>query len=59
MPAISLPAGFTPDGVPVGVELLARPFEEGRLIELGYAWEKLANPRRSPQLTPSLLPVAG
>ena len=59
MPAISLPAGFTPDGVPVGVELLARPFEEGRLIELGYAWEKLANPRRSPQLTPSLLPAAG
>ena len=59
MPAISLPAGFTPDGVPVGVELLARPFEEGRLIELGYAWEKLANPRRSPPLTPSLLPAAG
>jgi len=54
MPAISLPAGFTDDGVPVGVELLARPFEEGRLIELGFAWEQVAKPRRSPPLTPSL-----
>jgi len=55
LPAISLPAGFTPDGVPVGIELLARPFDEGRLIELGYAWEQVASPRRPPPLTPSLV----
>jgi Asp-tRNA(Asn)/Glu-tRNA(Gln) amidotransferase A subunit family amidase len=59
MPAISLPAGFTPDGIPVGVELLARPFQEGRLIELGFAWEQAAKPRRPPPLTPSLLPAGG
>jgi amidase len=55
LPAISIPAGFTPDGLPVGVELLARPFEDGSLISLGYAWEQLAKPRRAPQRTPSLL----
>ena len=54
-PAISLPAGFTADGVPVGVELLARPFEDGRLIALGYAYEQVAAPRRPPSRTPSLV----
>jgi amidase len=55
MPAIALPAGFTHDGLPVGIELLARPFEEGRLVSLGYAWEQLARPRVPPSRTPSLL----
>ncbi len=55
VPAISLPAGFTPDGVPVGVELLAKPFEERRLIALGYAYEQVAQPRHPPPRTPSLL----
>ncbi len=50
-----MPAGFTPGGLPVGVELLARPFEDGRLISLGYAWEQRAKPRRAPPRTPSLV----
>ena len=54
LPAMSLPAGFTPDGVPVGIELLARPVEEGRLIERGFSWEQAAVPRQPPTLTPSL-----
>ena len=55
LPAISIPAGFTPDGLPVGVELLAGPFEEGRLVALAYAWEQAAKPRRPPARTPSLV----
>ena len=55
LPAITLPAGFTPDGLPVGIELLAKPFDEGRLIALGYAWEQVAKPRRAPPRTPSLV----
>jgi amidase len=55
LPAISLPAGFTPDGIPVGIELLARPFDDGRLVALGFAWEQLAKPRRPPPRTPSLV----
>jgi hypothetical protein len=31
------------------------PFEEGRLIELAYAFEQIARPRRSPSRTPSLV----
>lgn len=55
LPAISVPAGFTSAGLPVGIELLARPFEDDRLVALGYAWEQLAKPRRPPATTPSLL----
>ena len=54
-PAISLPAGFTPDGVPVGVEVIARPFEESRLMSIGFAYEKFSGTRRPPQRTPSLV----
>lgn len=55
LPALAVPAGFTRDGVPVGVELLAEPFADGRLIALGYAWEQVAQPRRVPARTPSLV----
>ncbi len=32
LPAISVPAGFTDDGLPVGVQLVGAPFAEGRLL---------------------------
>ena len=40
MPAIVVPAGFDPDGLPVGVELLGAAFAEPELITLGYALEQ-------------------
>ncbi len=55
LPAISVPAGFTPDGLPVGIEFLAGPFGEGRLLALAYAWEQTVKPRRPPSRTPSLV----
>ncbi len=55
LPAFSLPAGFTDDGVPVGIELLGKPFGEGELIAMAFAYERLASPRRPPSRTPSLV----
>ncbi|WP_066411168.1 amidase family protein [Halorubrum aethiopicum] len=52
LPSIVLPAGFADaDGeeLPVGFELLGRPFAEPRLLELGYAYERAAEPRRPPE----------
>ena len=40
-PAISLPAGFTREGWPVGVQLVAAPKEERRLLEVAHAFEAL------------------
>lgn len=55
LPALTVPAGFAADGMPVGVELLGRAFEEPRLIALGYAYEQATRHRRPPDFTPSLL----
>ena len=51
-PALSMPAGFTDDGLPVGVLLLGPPFSEGTLLRVAYAYERLMRPRRAPASTP-------
>jgi amidase len=50
-PAISVPAGFTPAGLPVGLQLVAPVGGERRLLEVARAYEQL-NPvgRRRPAL---------
>ena len=53
-PAISMPAGFTADGLPVGVELLGRPFDDAKLVSYAYAYEQPMHRRRAPARTPPL-----
>jgi amidase len=50
LPALSVPAGFTPQGLPVGVELLGAPWSEPRLLAMAYAYEQGAGKRRPPDL---------
>ena len=50
LPAISLPAGFTDDGLPVGIELLGRAWSEPELLAMAYAFEQLAGHRVPPPL---------
>ncbi len=40
-PAISVPAGFTPDGLPVGIQIVAPHNEERRLLEAAHAFEQV------------------
>ncbi len=37
IPAISLPCGFSGDGLPIGLQLMAPAFEEARLLRMGHA----------------------
>jgi len=53
-PAISMQAGFTPDGLPIGVELYGRPFDDAKLVSLAYSYEQATHHRRAPELTPAL-----
>ena len=59
-PSIVVPGGFTRPtetaaiGVPVGIEFLGRPWTEGLLIEIGYAYEQGTKNRRPPVTTPKL-----
>jgi Asp-tRNA(Asn)/Glu-tRNA(Gln) amidotransferase A subunit family amidase len=55
LPAISMPAGFTDDGVPVGVELLGRAWSEPTLLAIAYAYEQATHVRRPPPTTPPLV----
>jgi amidase len=55
LPAISMPAGFTTDGLPLGVELLGGAFSEEKLLKFAYAWEQASKPRKPPFSTPPLI----
>ncbi|MGW9478190.1 amidase [Saccharomonospora azurea] len=57
-PAVSVPAGFTADGLPVGVELLGAPFSEPALLGYAYDYEQATRHRTPPAGTPPL-PSAG
>jgi aspartyl-tRNA(Asn)/glutamyl-tRNA(Gln) amidotransferase subunit A len=38
VPAISMPCGFTPAGLPVGLQLMGRPFAEATLLDIAHAY---------------------
>ncbi len=40
LPAISVPCGFTPDGLPVGLQIVAQPFEEATAFCVAHAYEQ-------------------
>jgi aspartyl-tRNA(Asn)/glutamyl-tRNA(Gln) amidotransferase subunit A len=39
-PALTLPCGLAPSGMPVGMELLGRPLDEATLFRIGHAYEQ-------------------
>lgn len=54
-PSIVVPAGFAPSpdapiGVPVGMEIIGRPFSEPLLIEVAYGFEQQSKVRQAPLL---------
>ena len=54
VPTITVPAGFTGDHIPAGISFLGRPYGEGTLIKLAYAYEQATGHRTPPTSTPSL-----
>jgi Asp-tRNA(Asn)/Glu-tRNA(Gln) amidotransferase A subunit family amidase len=52
LPAMAIPAGFTSDGVPVGFELMGRPFAEPTLIAMAAGYEAHTDHRILPPTTP-------
>lgn len=53
-PDLIVPAGFTGDGLPVGISFLGTAFSESKLLSLGYSFEQLTHARRRPVHTPAL-----
>ena len=60
-PAITVPAGFSsptptaPLGVPVGMDILGKPWGEAILLSIAYSFEQATHFRRPPQSTPPLV----
>jgi amidase len=48
LPEITVPAGYTTDGAPIGISFLGRAFSEGTLLRLAYAYEQATLLRRPP-----------
>ncbi len=55
LPTIIVPGGFFPaDGMPLGMQLLGRPFSEPTLIRLASGYEAVSQHRKAPASTPAL-----
>jgi amidase len=39
-PAISVPAGFTPEGLPVGIQIVGRYRDDFAVLQIGHAYEQ-------------------
>jgi amidase len=53
-PALTVPAGFTTDGLPVGLEFMGRPYAEAAMFKFAYAYEQKTHHRKPPASTPGL-----
>jgi len=40
LPALSLPCGFTKDGLPIGLQIVSRTWADAKVLNLGYAFEQ-------------------
>ena len=59
VPAVVVPGGFYPGGLPFGLEISARPWHDGDLLGWAYAYEQATKHRRPPVLVEQgLLPDA-
>jgi aspartyl-tRNA(Asn)/glutamyl-tRNA(Gln) amidotransferase subunit A len=39
LPALSVPVGFSQAGLPLGMQIHGRPFDEATVLKVGYAYE--------------------
>jgi aspartyl-tRNA(Asn)/glutamyl-tRNA(Gln) amidotransferase subunit A len=46
LPAMSIPCGFTRAGLPIGLQLIGRPFEEARLFQVAHGYEAVSPSRQ-------------
>ncbi len=51
LPALSLPCGFDGDGMPIGLQIIGKQFDEATILRLAYAYEQATEwHRRKPRI---------
>ncbi len=53
-PALSVPNGYIADGLPTGLQIVGREWEEFKIIQYAYAYEQRTHYRRPPPTAPPL-----
>jgi len=59
LPGISVPAGLDANGLPLGLQLIGRPWEEGDLLNTAYSLERAAGFVAKPQACAPQVPNSG
>lgn len=49
-PAITVPAGYSKEGLPIGLQIVTKPWEEGKLIGIAHHFEQATKVRKPPKL---------
>jgi amidase len=53
-PALSVPTGYLGEGLPQGLQILGRAWDEAKIIGYAFAYEQATHQRRPPASTPAL-----
>ena len=48
-PCLTVPMGYEKSGEPISLTFIAKPFQEQKLLKLGYAFEQLSKVRKQPK----------
>ncbi len=48
-PCLTVPMGYSKEGLPKGITFIAKPFEEANLLKVGYAYEQATKLRKTPK----------
>lgn len=54
LPGVIMPGGYTKDNLPVGLQFVAAPFGDLKLLQVAYGYEQASKRRKTPETTPPL-----
>ncbi len=54
LPSILMPTGYTAEGLPIALEIVGKPFEDVKLLQVAYGYEQVSKRRKAAATTPAL-----
>jgi amidase len=54
LPSILMPTGYTGEGLPIALEIVGKPFDDEKLLQIAYGYEQTSKRRKAPPTTPAL-----